>query len=413
MKRNLHFCIVSTFYPPYNFGGDGIYAHRLANGLAERGHRVTVLHCPDAYQLLTTVGPRGDNANHPNVDVHAIRVRWPRLGLLAVHQTGRPCLQGPQLRRWLNRVDYDVIHYNNCSLLGGPTVFTYGRALKLCTLIEHWLVCPLHVLWKYNRQVCTKPTCVRCTLRGKRPVQWWRYTGLMKRCTRAIDAFVAPSEFTSQEHRRRGLQGRFVRLPLFHSESRAPSASDNICGERPFFLFVGRLEKIKGLQELIPVFRDYPSADLLVAGAGTYAAQLRSLASGMGNVRFLGRVEQQELAPLYRQALAVIVPSICYETFGIIVVESFAAGTPVIVNDLGALPELVRRHGGGLIYGATDELRHAMERLQQDTELRDRLGAEGKAAYLQEYAQKAFIDHYLDVVEQLLDERTATDVRNA
>ena len=50
-RQPLRFCIVTTFYPPYNFGGDGIYAHRLANALARRGHRVTVLHSPSAYEL--------------------------------------------------------------------------------------------------------------------------------------------------------------------------------------------------------------------------------------------------------------------------------------------------------------------------------------------------------------------------
>lgn len=65
-----------------------------------------------------------------------------------MHQTGRPGLQARALRRWLDGNTYDVIHYNynNVSLLGGPHVFRYGQGLKLCTLIEHWLVCPMHVL---------------------------------------------------------------------------------------------------------------------------------------------------------------------------------------------------------------------------------------------------------------------------
>src|SRR5215475_11731943 len=55
-RGRLRFCIVSTFYPPYNFGGDGIYAHRLANGLARLGHQVTVLHSPSAYTMLSRQG---------------------------------------------------------------------------------------------------------------------------------------------------------------------------------------------------------------------------------------------------------------------------------------------------------------------------------------------------------------------
>src|SRR5512140_2868584 len=87
--RPLRFCIVSTFYPPYNFGGDGIYAHRLANGLAQRGHEVTVLHSPSAYEMLAGCTPSDSYNDHANVRVHGIRTPLGKLGLLAVQQTGR------------------------------------------------------------------------------------------------------------------------------------------------------------------------------------------------------------------------------------------------------------------------------------------------------------------------------------
>ncbi len=144
-SQTLRFCLVSTFYPPYNFGGDGIYAHRLANGLARLGHQVTVLHSPTAYEMLAGAKPSDSYNDHTNVTVRPIRTPLGKFGLLAVQQVGRPGLQAPALRRWLDRGSFDVIHYNNVSLLGGPHVFRYGTGLKLCTLIEHWLVCPMHV----------------------------------------------------------------------------------------------------------------------------------------------------------------------------------------------------------------------------------------------------------------------------
>ena len=53
----LRFCMITTFYPPYNFGGDGIFVHRLSNELARRGHHVEVIHCIDAYHLLARQEP--------------------------------------------------------------------------------------------------------------------------------------------------------------------------------------------------------------------------------------------------------------------------------------------------------------------------------------------------------------------
>ena len=47
----MRFCMVTTFYPPYHFGGDGTYVRALSEALVKRGHEVTVVHCEDAYRL--------------------------------------------------------------------------------------------------------------------------------------------------------------------------------------------------------------------------------------------------------------------------------------------------------------------------------------------------------------------------
>ncbi|MCP4262280.1 MAG: glycosyltransferase family 4 protein [Planctomycetes bacterium] len=402
----LRFCVVTTFYPPYNFGGDGIYAHRLANGLAKLGHKVTVLHSPTAYEILAGSKPSDSYNDHKNVTIHPIRTPLGKLGLLAVQQLGRPALQAPALRRWLNHGNFDVIHYNNVSLLGGPHVFRYGTGLKLCTLIEHWLVCPMHVLWKFNREVCIKPSCFLCTIYGRRPPQLWRYTGLMRRATRSIDAFIGPSRFTIEMHRERGLQGKMVQLPLFHTEpdveSESASSFDESSDRRPYFLFVGRLERIKGLQTIIPAFRDLPDVDLVVAGSGSYEEQLKLMAEGAPNIRFIGLKDVRQLQSLYRDAVATIVPSLCYETFGIIVAESFATRTPVIVRNHSSLREFIESYGGGFTFSTDVELRSAIDKLLCDKELRNRLGQQGRVAYDAEFGEGPFLEHYLTEVHRLL-----------
>ncbi len=407
--RPLKFCLVSTFYPPYNFGGDGIYAHRLANGLARLGHHVTVLHSPTAYVMAAGTEPTTTYDDHPGVTVRPVRTPLGRVGLLAVQQTGRPCFQHASLKRWLDGGDFDAIHFNNVSLLGGPHVFRYGSGLKLCTLIEHWLVCPMHVLWKMDREVCTKPTCLRCTLHGRRPPQLWRYTGLLRRATRSIDAFIGPSLFTMEAHRSRGLRGTMVQLPLFHPEPASTHESVTRDPQRsPYFLFVGRLERIKGVQQLIPLFRRLCGIDLVIAGTGTYERELRRLAEGSTNIRFEGSTDHPHLQSLYRHAVATIVPSLCYETFGIVVAESFSAGTPVIVRDQSSLKEIVGTHGGGIAYTTESELSDAIDRLRGDSTLRDQLGRQGRKAYEAEFAEAPFLKHYLAVVRGLLAQRKAT-----
>jgi len=362
-----------------------------------------VLHSPSAYTMLSRQRPTGAYTDHPNVTVRGLHTPLGALGLLVVQQSGHPCFQGPALRQWLHHGSFDVIHYNNVSLLGGPHVFRYGKGLKLCTLIDHWLVCPMHVLWKFDREVCTKPSCLRCTLASRRPPQWWRYTGLMQRATKAIDAFIGPSLFTMRMHRERGIRGPMVQLPLFHPEPQGTLTLEQpINGGRPFFLFVGRLEKIKGVQTIIPVFRRLTHVDLVIAGSGNYEAELRSMANGAKNIHFVGRADHARLQAWYRAALATIVPSLCYETFGIVVAESFAVATPVIVYAQSSLEEIVSTYGGGLMYHTDDELRAAIERLWTDAQFREHLGYEGRAAYEAEFAEAPFLRHYLAVVYELL-----------
>ena len=367
---------------------------------------MTVLHSPTAYEMLAGTKPSDSYDDHTNVTIHPIRTPLGRLGLLAVQQTGRPGLQASALRRWLDHGNFDVIHYNNVSLLGGPHVFRYGSGLKLCTLIEHWLVCPMHVLWKFNREVCTKPSCFLCTIHGKRPPQLWRYTGLMQRATRSIDAFIGPSQFTIRMHRERGLCGTMIRLPLFHSEpdldSKLPLSINDCINNRPYFLFVGRLERIKGLQTIIPTFRELSDVNLVVAGSGTYERRLKLMANGASNIRFIGCANAQQLQHLYRNAVATIVPSLCYETFGITVAESFATRTPVIVRGHSSLHEFIEDYGGGFTFSTEDELRSAIDRLRSDPELRDHLGQQGRDAYDAEFGENPFMEHYLSEVHRLL-----------
>ena len=396
--------MISIFYPPYGFGGDAVYLHRLVDALARRDCEVDVIHCVDAFHVLSRNPQIPELSHHPNVTVHSLRSGWGLLSPLLAQQTGRPVLQGKRIQEILQGKKFDVIHFHNISLFG-PQVLAlrpdYADFIKVYTTHEHWLVCPMHVLWKYNRRLCDHPTCFACTLAFKRPPQLWRYSGLLERALDHVDLFIAPSRFTAEMHRQRGFGKPFEHLPHFVPEPPDDSFPGVPVHPRPYFLFVGRLEKIKGVQELIPAFRNYPHADLLIAGTGTQEGELRRLASGMQNVVFLGRTPLQQLPALYRNALALVVPSIGYEVFGIIMLEAFTQKTPVIANALGSLPEVVEESGGGLLYRNQIELLDAMERLRTNPELRRRLGERAYQAYRERWCEEKHVETYFRLLEEV------------
>ena len=405
MSRPLNFLHLTTFYPPYSFGGDAMYIYRLAHALGDAGHSVDVIHCIDSYRLLHPAEPEVEFADHPSVTTHGLRSGYGWLSPLLTQQSGKPYFKRADIRKVLNNKRYDVVHYHNISLLG-PEILTlypdYGQTVKMYTTHEHWLICPTHVLWKFNSRPCEKPECLRCVIMAKRPPQIWRYTGQLEKAARHVDQFVSPSRFTASIHADRGFPQPVAHLPYFIDrvdqdwQSPGPRPQD-----RPYFLFVGRLETIKGLQTLIELWKRIQDIDLLVAGTGTYESELRRLAASNDRIRFLGALSQRDLGALYFHALACIVPSITYETFGMIIIEAFARKTPVIVRDLGALPEVVHDSKGGFVYRTDDELLAAMQRITTSKTLRSDLGENGYQAFIKWWSREAHLDLYFDFLRKI------------
>jgi glycosyltransferase involved in cell wall biosynthesis len=409
MARPLRFCFLSIFYPPYSFGGDAIFVSRLANALACHGHEVDVVHCIDSYKALAHREPEQDFINHPNVTVHGLRSRMGMLSPLVTQQTGSPWPKSKKILDVFYSKKFDVIHYHNISLFG-PGVLRlepdYRDFIKLYTAHEHWLVCPMHVLWKDNERICDKAECLRCTVKFRRPPQLWRYTHLLRNCQSAVDAFLSPSVFTKTMHQERGFTRPMTVLAHFVPEPDSSRAGGETMPHngtpphpRPYFLYAGRLEKIKGVDSLLPVFQQYAHADLLIAGTGTMEAELRQQAQGLTNVHFLGAVSQERLREFYRHAIALLVPSAGYEVLGLVILEAYLQRTPVIARDLGALTEVTRQSKGGLLYRTPEELRNAMENLRTDPGRRRQLGELGYQAYARHWSERAHLDAYFQVLE--------------
>lgn len=406
--------MVSTFYPPYNFGGDGMHIYRLSNELARRGHSVDVFYCQDSFLLMNGKHPTVEFPNHERVNIHPLKSGKGMLSPLLTQQTGVPFFKS-ELKKALEENSYDVIHYHNMSLIGIKAL-SYGSAIKLYTTHEHWLVCPMHVLWKFNREVCTKKSCTLCQITGKRPPQLWRQTGLMDRMLKHVDCFLSPSKFTLQKHLDMGLDIPTKHLPNFLPKPAEVNGFSKMKERaKPYFLFVGRLEYIKGVHNLIETFKKHTKYDLLIAGDGAYRKTLEAQAKDCPNIEFLGRMSQNDLTDIYRSALAVIVPSICYETFGIIIIEAFLHKTPVIVNALGALPEVVDDSNGGFIYRTEGELLSAMKKIEEDPVLRDELGENGHQAYLKYWNEEPHLEQYLGLIKSIKEKKqnAALNGRNA
>jgi glycosyltransferase involved in cell wall biosynthesis len=146
------------------------------------------------------------------------------------------------------------------------------------------------------------------------------------------------------------------------------------------FLYLGRLEPHKGIDDLLAAFRlmraDRGDVFLIIAGSGSLAEKIVEAATKESSIFYLGRLSDNEVWEAYALADIVVLPS-HFEPWGLVVNEALAAGRPVIVTDrAGCVPDLVAGKETGLIVpaGAPMSLSHAMKTLAADPTRRVALG---------------------------------------
>ena len=177
-----------------------------------------------------------------------------------------------------------------------------------------------------------------------------------------LGAKSAPARFltVSQFQRRlivgQGLPGARVQTlynpvdPLFFTVDAATVPA------RQGIVFVGRLERYKGVFDLLEVAERLPGIPVTLIGTGSEEAALRKriVDRGLGHVTLCGSLARTEVARQIARHRVMVVPSRWHETFGLTAVEGMAVGVPVVVTDMGGLPEVVEDGVSGLVVRAGD-----------------------------------------------------------
>ena len=168
---------------------------------------------------------------------------------------------------------------------------------------------------------------------------------------------------------------------------------------RPYFFFAGRLERLKGLDDVLPLWRHFREADLLIAGRGDHGDRLREIAAGIPGIRFLGQLAPEELPRYYRHAVAGLFPSQGYEAFPRVLIESLITGTPVVARAIGPAPEFVTASGAGELFTTPEELTALMHRLVTDPTHRARLAANAARAVEEHWSESVVVPELLALIE--------------
>ena len=213
-----------------------------------------------------------------------------------------------------------------------------------------------------------------------------------------------PCRFALKQHQAAGIDVPMTILPNSLPQ-KAANETHSPVADKSFFLFVGRLEELKGLQDVIGLFRDYPHAHLLIVGDGAYRKTLETPGQSTETVKSAGPVHPSMIAAYYSQPIAVRVQSLCCEVFPLIPAKSLVSGTPAIARRIGALTEVIEASGAEFTFTDLNEGKTALDRLRLDSNLRREVGSEGRAIAESRRSTDAHLDCHLDIVGEVLAER--------
>lgn len=337
-NRSLSVLIASDTYPP-DVNGAGYFTHRLAEGLAERGHQVHVV-CPSA---------EGDPHVTVNGRVTEHRLRSAPIPFQPSMRAALPLGMGGHIARLLRRLDPDVVHVQSHFTLS-RSVLRRGRAAGIpVVLTNHFMPDNLYAHARVPR-----------SMQRAAGAMAWRD---MTRVAAEADHVTTPTPRAAALLRQQGFAREVeaiscgIDLERFYPRGRDRAAARARFGlpERDTVVFVGRLDEEKRIDDTIRALaRIVPERDaqLALAGTGQREGELRALAAQLGvadRVFFLGFVPDEDLPLVYAAADAFAIASVA-ELQSIATLEAMSTGLPVVAADAMALPHLVEEGRNGFLF---------------------------------------------------------------
>lgn len=256
----------------------------------------------------------------------------------------------------------DVVHCHNTFPLISPSVYYAARSMKvpvIQTIHNFRLLCPNGSFFCDGKicEICNKTGSFRSALQNNcyrnSKIQTLVLVAMLK-FHRWIGTYQKISYIFLTKFNRE----KFSKLIDVNSEQvfiKPNFVKESNCFvnavEKKTFVYAGRLEINKGIPSLIEMWKTLPEDFVLhIFGSGTMEEHIKKEIKNNKNISFFGFRPQKEVFEDYRNAVAVIIPSECYETFGMGIPECFSMKLPVICTDIGNPGEMVKESKGGLVY---------------------------------------------------------------
>lgn len=331
-----------------------------------------------------------------------------------------------ELRQLIKTSRPDVVHLHNTFPLISPAACYAAQRERVAvvqTLHNYRLFCPNGLFFRDGRpcEDCLHksvpwPAVLHACYRGSRVASlaaggtFAAHHALGTWATQ-VDRYVALTKFAQQKFVEGGLPPEKVTVkPNAVHPDHGPGTGDG-----GHALFVGRLSHEKGIQTVIAAWGSKHPMPLIVAGDGPLAPVVQRAVAENSAVTWVGHRSPDEVQELVGRAACVIVPSICYETFGLVVAEAFARGTPVIAARNGALAELVEHGQTGLqfIPGNVEDLQRQVAWVAEHPLEVSRMRIAARTEYETRYSIDSNYPVICRIYSEAIASRRARDTRHS
>ena len=314
----------------------------------------------------------------------------------------------------------DIVHFHNVFPLITPFVYRFLKKhsnVKIVQTIHNFrFVCPSGLFF-HNGKICKsclvtrnfKPCISTKCYRDSRLFSVL-YSYLIKKTAISvrndIDLCLTLNEFAKSILVQAGFKDDKIKvrgnsLPDIHECKRL---------EGKHYLFIGRISQEKGLENAIKAFVKLPECDFMIAGTGPLYEELQEKYKDNENIKFAGFTDGETKQKLFMHAKAVIIPSIWYENFPMVVIEAFRYGIPVISNAWGAIDGIATNNVNALLAGTesdTEQERieniiNAVKTFENDEAFRIRLADNARKTFLEEMETEKSIANLINIYKELI-----------
>ena len=253
----------------------------------------------------------------------------------------------------------DIVHINN--IIGGITFSILPEIKKrkipiVASVHDFRLLCPVGIFLNGKKEVCEECKVGRyykCILNRCNP------EGFVKNVMITAESYLRDFLFPHKDYFDKYLfvshftKNKFLE---FHPDLDIKSEvlynftndfNYNIKRGK-YFLYFGRLDREKGIFNLIDVFKELKNYELIILGKGEYSENLNKIDAP--NIKYLGFKKGRELQEMILNSQYIVIPSECYENLPMAAVESFAMSKPIIASNLGGLVEMVNKENNGFLF---------------------------------------------------------------